>query len=111
MFELIKPHVRKLQPFTTTQDSKAKAVRKLIYDIQEGKIELPSKNLMPECFNELSSYTYKIAANGNISFTHPNGMHDDIVDGIMLANLSRNEQAFSKSKIYIGNINKQKQYN
>jgi hypothetical protein len=38
-------------------------------------------------------------------------MHDDVVDGIMLANLARNEQAFSKSKIYIGNINKQKQYN
>jgi hypothetical protein len=37
-------------------------------------------------------------------------MHDDIVDGIMLANLARNEQAFSKSKIYIGNANKQKQY-
>jgi hypothetical protein len=111
MFELLKPRIRKLMPFTTTQDSKTKGVRKLIYDIQEGKVELPSKKLMPECFNEMSAYTFKYAANGNISFTHPNGMHDDIVDGIMLANLARNEQAFSKSKIYIGNINKQKQYN
>jgi len=111
MFELLKPRIRKLMPFTTTQDSKTKGVRKLIYDIQEGKVELPSKKLMPECFNEMSAYTFKYAANGNISFTHPNGMHDDIVDGIMLANLARNEQAFSKSKIYIGNANKQKQYN
>jgi len=111
MFELLKPRIRKLMPFTTTQDSKTKGVRKLIYDIQEGKVELPSKQLMPECFNEMSAYTFKYAANGNISFTHPNGMHDDIVDGIMLANLARNEQAFSKSKIYIGNANKQKQYN
>jgi len=111
MFELLKPRIKKLMPFTTTQDSKAEAVRKLIYDIQEGKVELPSKKLMPECFNEMSSYTFKYAANGNISFTHPNGMHDDIVDAIMLANLSRNKHAFSKSKIYIGNINKQKQYN
>jgi hypothetical protein len=111
MYELLKPHIRKLMPFTTTQDSKTKGVRKLIYDIQEGKVELPSKNLMPEVFNEMSAYTFKYAANGNISFTHPNGMHDDVVDGIMLANLARNEQAFSKSKIYIGNANKQKQYN
>jgi hypothetical protein len=111
MFELLKPRIRKLMPFTTTQDSKTKGVRKLIYDIQEGKVELPSKQLMPEVFNEMSAYTFKYAANGNISFTHPNGMHDDVVDGIMLANLARNEQAFSKSKIYIGNINKQKQYN
>jgi hypothetical protein len=29
-------------------------------------------------------------------------MHDDIVDAIMLANLARNEQAFSKNKLYVG---------
>ena len=57
---------------------------------------------MPEVYNEFSSYTYKIAANGNISFTHPSGYHDDIVDSVMLANLARNEQAFSKNKLYIG---------
>jgi hypothetical protein len=111
MFELLRPNIKKLQAFTTTQDSKTEAVRKLIYDIQEAKIELPSKNLMPECFNEMSAYTFKYAANGNISFTHPNGIHDDIVDSIMLANLSRNKQAFSKSKLYIGNTNKQQNNN
>jgi hypothetical protein len=111
MYELLRPNIKKLQSFTTTQDSKAKAVRKLIYDIQEAKVELPSKKLMPEVFNEMSAYTFKYAANGNISFTHPNGVHDDIVDAIMLANLARNEQAFSKSKLYIGNINKQQNNN
>jgi len=111
MYELLKPRIKKLQAFTTTQDSKTKGIRKLIYDIQEGKVELPSKKLMPEVFNEMSAYTFKYAANGNISFTHPNGMHDDIVDGIMLANLARNEQAFTKSKIYIGNPNKQNNNN
>jgi hypothetical protein len=107
MFELLKSRIRKLQPFTTTQDSKSEGVRKLIYDIQEGKVELPSKQLMPEVFNEMSAYTFKYAANGNISFTHPPGLHDDIVDGIMLANLARNKHAFQKSKLYIGNSNKQ----
>jgi hypothetical protein len=110
MFELLKPRIKKLQSFTTTQDSKAEGIRKLIYDIQEGKVELPSKQLMPEVFNEMSSYTFKYAANGNISFTHPPGMHDDLVDAIMLANLSRNKHAFTKSKIYIGNPNKQINY-
>jgi hypothetical protein len=110
MFELLKPHLRKLQPFTTTQDSKTEGVRKLIYDIQEGKIELPSKQLMPELFNEFSAYTYKIAANGNLSFSHPSGIHDDIVDSVMMANLARNKQAFVKSKLYIGNPNKQQYY-
>lgn len=107
MFELLKSRIKKLQPFTTTQDSKSEGVRKLIYDIQEGKVELPSKQLMPEVFNEMSAYTFKYAANGNISFTHPPGLHDDIVDAIMLANLSRNKHAFTQSKLYIGNPNKQ----
>jgi len=111
MYELLKPRIRKLMPFTTTQDSKTEGVRKLIYDIQEGKVELPSKKLMPECFDEMSAYTFKYAANGNISFTHPQGLHDDIVDAIMLANLARNKQAFTKSKLYIGNANRQQQYN
>jgi uncharacterized protein YdhG (YjbR/CyaY superfamily) len=65
---------------------------------------------MPEVFDEMSAYTFKYAANGNISFTHPQGMHDDLVDGIMLANLARNKQAFTKNKLYIGNINKQQDY-
>ena len=111
MFELLKPHIKKLVGFTTTQTSKAEGVRKLIYDIQEGKVELPSQKLMPEVFDEMSAYTFKYAANGNISFTHPNGTHDDIVDAIMLANLARNKQAFSKNKLYIGNSNKQQEYN
>ena len=111
MFELLKPNIKKLQSFTTTQTSKAEGVRKLIYDIQEGKVELPSQKLMPEVFNEMSAYTFKYAANGNISFTHPNGTHDDIVDAIMLANLARNKQAFSKNKLYIGNSNKKQEYN
>jgi hypothetical protein len=63
---------------------------------------MPSKQLLPELFNEFSSYTYKTSANGNISFSHPNGLKDDIVDAIMLANLARTKLAFSTSKIYIG---------
>ena len=73
-------------------------------DIEDMSIELPSKQLMPECYNELSSYTYKMSANGKLSFSHPNGIHDDIVDALWLANLARTEMAFSKSKIYIGNM-------
>jgi hypothetical protein len=103
LFELIKPNIPKLQAWNTTQDNKATGVRKLIYDIQQGSIELPSKQLMPECYNEFSAFTYKQSPNGNISFTHPPGMHDDIVDACWLANLSRNEIGTKKS-IHISGI-------
>jgi len=87
LFELVKPYQRKIKPFVTTQDSKTKGVRALMHDIEEGVIELPSKDLMPEVYNELSAYTYRVSSNGKLSFSHPNGMKDDIVDAIWLANL------------------------
>ena len=104
LYEVINSQNIRAKAFTTTQDSKTKGIRGLMQDIEDMSIELPSKQLMPECYKELSSYTYKMSANGKLSFSHPNGMHDDIVDGLWLANLARTEMAFNKSSIYIGNM-------
>lgn len=104
LYEAINSKNYKAKAFTTTQDSKTKGIRGLMQDIEDGVIELPSKNLMPECYNELSSYTYKMSANGKLSFSHPNGQHDDIVDALWLANLARTELAFSKGSLYVGSM-------
>jgi len=104
IFEQIRKAKIKCSPFVTTQESKTKGVRALIHDIEEMVVELPSKNLMPECYNELSAYTYKVNTNGKLSFSHPSGLHDDIVDALWLANLSRGELANRKSSIYVGRI-------
>lgn len=100
MYDLIMPKQRKIKGFTTTQDSKTQIVRTLIEDIEATNVELPGKELEPECYKELSLYTYKLNTNGKLSFTHPAGIHDDIVDSIMLANKARNE--IQTNKIYIG---------
>ena len=105
LFELIKKHYRNVKPFYTNQDNKTTAVRKMIYDIEEGVLELPSKNLMPECYNELSAYTYKVNTNGKLSFSHPPGLHDDVVDAIWLANMAR-EDFLKKGSLYVGNFSK-----
>jgi hypothetical protein len=102
ILELIQSERIKVTGFTTTNESKTRGVRKLIADIESGMIELPSKKLMPECYNELSAYTYKINTNGTISFSHPSGYHDDIVDAIWLANLARNEIIGKRSSLYVG---------
>jgi hypothetical protein len=100
MYDLIYPRQRKTQKWTMTQDSKTSAVRSLITDIQEGIVELPSKDFYPKLYNELAAYTYKISANGKTSFTHPPGLHDDHVDALMLANVARSE--IKTRSIYIG---------
>jgi hypothetical protein len=106
IFELIKGYFRQTKPFYTSQDSKAQAVRKLIYDIEEMIVELPSKDLMPELYNELSAYTYKVNTNGKLSFSHPNGYNDDCVDSLWLANLAREELGKANGGLYIGNFKK-----
>jgi len=102
IFEHIRSAGIKCKGFTTTQDSKTRGVRALIQDIEDMVVELPSKDLMPEMYNELSSYTYKVNTNGKLSFSHPNGLHDDCVDSLWLANLCRSELAIKKSKLYVG---------
>lgn len=105
IFEQVRKAGVKCSPFTTTQESKLTAVRALIQDIEDGVLELPSKDLFPHLYNELSAYTYKTSANGKLSFSHPNGYKDDCVDSLWLANQSRNKLANTKGSIYIsGNV-------
>jgi hypothetical protein len=74
----------------------------LIYDIQEGVLELPSKDFFPQLYNELNAYSYKVNATGTISFNAPSGYFDDTVMSLMLANESRTKSVVKKSGIYIG---------
>lgn len=90
MFDIISPKIRKAKKWTMSQDSKMKIVRGMIEDLENGLIELPSKELEPQCFREFSLYTYKLSNNGKLSFSHPAGEKDDIVDSICLANHARN---------------------
>ena len=89
MYDAIGPKFRKVKEFNTTQDSKTEMVRKLLGDIEDLKVELPTIDLCPELHSEMAAYTYKLTANGKITFTHPSGMHDDYLDSLMLANYSR----------------------
>jgi len=110
VFEMLHTKERKLKPFVTTNDTKNTGIRKLIYDIQQQQVELPSKELFPHLYNELTSYTYKVNASGLISFGAPNGIHDDCVMSLMLANQARTELGSATGKIYIGNRHKQQVY-
>ena len=102
VFELINREVRNVREFYTSNDSKNQGIRTLIYDIQEGVLELPHKDFFPHLYNELSAYSYKVKSTGTISFNAPSGYFDDTVMSLMLANESRTKSVVKKSNIYIG---------
>jgi hypothetical protein len=106
MFELIKSEIRKTQDFYTTNETKNQGIRNLIYKIQQGELELPDDKLFPHLKQELQAYTYKISANGLITFNAPNGLHDDCIISLMLANEAREKIALRKSSLYVGQGNK-----
>ena len=77
---------------------------KMIEDLENGEIELPSKELEPQCYREFSLYSYKLSPNGKLSFSHTSGENDDIVDSICMANYARNTM-LRGSSIHIGTGN------
>ena len=101
VFEMLSKEVRKLRGWNTTNANKAEGVRNLIYDIQEGSLELPSKDFFPHIYNELNSYSYKTGPTGTVTFNAPSGLFDDCVMSLMLCNEARRKVGVS-SKIYIG---------
>jgi hypothetical protein len=101
VFEMLSKEARKLKGWNTTNSNKAAGIRNLIYDIQEGSLELPNKEFFPHLYNELNAYSYKTGPTGTLTFNAPSGYYDDCVMSLMLCNESRRLGGPS-SRLYIG---------
>lgn len=101
MYDLVKEQIRVTREFVTTNESKTQGIRKLILDMEEGVLELPGKDLFPYLYNELNAYSYKITANGAITFNGI-GDKDDCVMSLMLANEARSKIVSSAKSFYVG---------
>ena len=101
IYQVVSRDIRGTRSFVTTNDSKTIMIRKLILDIQNGNVELPSKELYPILYNELSAFTYKVNPNGTIQFGHPSGGHDDTVISLALANLARGEIVSTAKQFHV----------
>ena len=101
VFQVVNRSIRGTRPFVTTNESKTRMIRKLILDIQNGDLELPSKEFYPILYNELSAFTYKVNPNGTIQFGHPPGGHDDTVISLALANLARGEIVSTAKQFHV----------
>ena len=104
IYQAIKSQYSRAEPFVTTNTNKENMVRRLIGDMQDGALELPSPTLFPSLYHELNSYEYQILPSGAIRYTHPNGMHDDAIDALMLSNWARTAKSVGKKKMVISSI-------
>jgi hypothetical protein len=89
VYEQLKSKVKQIEPFVTSNKSKAEIIEGLILDLNEGNIKIPSKELFPALYNELSVFTYEYNPKSrSVRYGAPNGHHDDCVMSLALANLS-----------------------
>lgn len=104
IYEAISKQLKGVEPHITTNQSKELVIRRLIGDIQDVAIELPSPNLVPELYNELEQYEYVVLPSGAIRYTHPSGFHDDLVDALAICNWRRVNGGKTKNKLIISSL-------
>lgn len=89
IYEMVKKKFSRTSPLTQTQQTKENIIRRLMGDIQEGAIELPSHKLFPALSEELEIFEYEVLPSGKIRYTHPQGFHDDTVISLAMVNWNR----------------------
>ena len=89
LFEQIKKGYSRATPLHQTQQSKENIIRRLMGDIQDISLELPSYNLFPYLGEELEIFEYEVLASGKLKYGHPNGFHDDCVMSLAMCNWNR----------------------
>ena len=82
--QLFKRGIKSIKEFTTTNTSKNEIITSLIFKLGQGQITTAID--VPELINELEQYDYMITKNGNISYSAPQGLHDDCVMSLAFAN-------------------------
>ena len=89
MYEQIKKQFSRAEPLFQTNDTKSNIIRRLMTDIEDIALELPSPKLFPPLADEMEIFEYSILPSGKIRYGHPSGFHDDTVLSLAMANWSR----------------------
>jgi hypothetical protein len=86
LYEQIKKQYPAVQPFITNSDSKQNLIEDLIMGMNETKLKLPTKDLNPDLYKELSVFTYEYSPKTRrIKYGAPNGFHDDMIIALALS--------------------------
>ena len=92
IFEQIKKQWPNTHPFTTSARSKNEIIEGLILDMNESTIRIPHEDVFPYLVSELETFTYEYNPKTRaIKYGHPNGLHDDTVMSLAIANYNRKQ--------------------
>jgi hypothetical protein len=87
VYEHLQPRLRGVEAFKTTAVSKPDLINQLQNSIEDKRIKLPSRELMPEVYNELVNYSFSYSEKSKaIIYGGLPGHHDDIVVSLALVN-------------------------
>lgn len=90
IFEQVKKEWQDTHPFVTSSKSKNEIIEGLILDFNDDVIRIPNAELFPALYSELSTFTYEYnPKTRSIRYGHPNGLHDDTVISLAIANYNR----------------------
>ena len=101
--EMVKKQYKSTHPFITTNSSKENIIRRLISDISDMNLELPSVSLFEPLYKELQMFQYKFLPSGKISYQAMSGAHDDCVMSLAICNWNRVSNPVKK-KLVISSI-------
>jgi len=94
IYEQLKSKYNNINAFVTTNKTKQEIIEGLILDMNEKTVMIPSKQLFPPLYSELSTFTYEYnPKTRSIKYGHPTGLHDDTVISLALANYCRKTQS------------------
>lgn len=103
IYEQIKRQWQDTHPFVTSSKSKNEIVEGLILDMNETSVKIPSRELFSWLYDELSVFTYDYnPKTRSIRYGHPNGMHDDTVISLAIANFNRKQNRTLGSYAVVG---------
>ena len=90
IFEQIKKEWQDTHAFVTSSKSKNEIIEGLILDCNEKAIKIPHETAFPTLTHEMEVFTYDYnPKTRSIRYGHPNGMHDDTVMSLAIANYCR----------------------
>jgi hypothetical protein len=104
IFEQVKNQWQDTHPFVTSSKSKQEIIEGLILDFNETTIMIPNDEVFPALSHELEIFTYSYnPKTRSIKYGHPDGMHDDTVMSLAIANYNRKQNKTLGTYAVMGN--------